>query len=67
MLKQWVNTPSDDNFVALHFATRNGNYTMLRLLVEEADADLFVQTKFGSTVMHIAAQQDQPLSLYFFY
>jgi len=40
---------------------------MLKLLVDEADADRYVQTKYGSTVMHIAAQQDQPLSLQFFY
>lgn len=38
---------------------------MLELLVEKAHADLYITNKFGATVMHIAAQQDQPLSLYY--
>ena len=52
----WVNQTTDDNFTALHFATKHGNYTMLTLLVEKANADLYVQNKYGATAMHIAAQ-----------
>jgi ankyrin repeat protein len=29
---------------------------MLTLLVEKANADLYVQNKYGATAMHIAAQ-----------
>jgi ankyrin repeat protein len=64
-ITEWVNFTTDDNFTALHFATKHGNYTMLHLLVERAAADLSIKNKFGATVMHIAAQQDQPLSLYY--
>jgi len=35
--------------------------------VEKAGADLSIKNKYGSTVMHIAAQQDQPLSLYYLF
>jgi ankyrin repeat protein len=54
-MRKWVNLPSDDSFVALHFATKHGNYTMLKYLVEKAGADLYIKNKFGATVMHIAA------------
>jgi|TARA_B110000305_G_C19223815_1_gene531855 ankyrin repeat protein len=40
---------------------------MLTTLVEKGGADLKIKNKFGATVMHIASQQDQPLSLYYFY
>ena len=54
-MKDWVNQVTDDSFTALHFATRHGNYTMLSLLCEKADADLYIQNKYGSSAMHIAA------------
>ena len=41
-MKDWVNHITDDNFTALHFATRHGNYTMLSLLCEKANADMYV-------------------------
>jgi len=52
----WVNQTTDDEFTALHFATKHGNYTMLMFLVERANADLYIQNKYGATAMHIAAQ-----------
>jgi len=55
MLKNWVNTKADDNFTALHFAAKHGNYTMLKILVEKAGADLSIRNQFGANVMHIAA------------
>lgn len=66
-LKNWVNTRTDDSFTALHFAVKWANHCIIDMLVEEAGADLDIKNKFGSSVMHIAAQQDQPLSLYYFY
>lgn len=67
LFQSWINTPTEDQFTALHFATRHANLTILSLLVEKGGADIYQRNKFGSTVMHIAAQQDQPLSLYYFY
>lgn len=66
-LQNWVNLKTEDEFTALHFATRHGNYTMLSLLCEKANADMYIQNKYGSTAIHIAAQQDQPLSIYYLY
>ena len=67
LFQSWLNTPTEDQFTALHFATRHANLTILTLLVERGGADIYQRNKFGSTVMHIAAQQDQPLSLYYFF
>lgn len=39
---------------------------MLTLLVEKGGADLNIRNKFGASVMHIAAQKDQALSIYYF-
>jgi ankyrin repeat protein len=47
---------TEDHFTALHFATRHANYIILSLLVEKAGADLYIKNKYGSTVLHIAAQ-----------
>jgi hypothetical protein len=33
---------TEDNFTALHFATRHANFTMLTLLVEKAGADMYI-------------------------
>ena len=63
-MQDWVNHLTEDNFTALHFATKHGNYNILSLLVEKAGADLYITNKCG-TAMHIAAQQDKPLSLYY--
>ena len=57
-MQNWVNMKTEDHFTALHFATRHGNYTMLSLLCERAHADMYIQNKYGSTAIHIAAQQD---------
>lgn len=65
IFQAWINARTEDQFTALHFATRHGNLTILQLLVERAGADLNTTNKFGSSAMHIAAQQDQPLSLYY--
>ena len=41
-IRNWVDTKADDNFTALHFAAKNGNYTMLHILVERAKADVLI-------------------------
>lgn len=40
---------------------------MMTLLVERAGADMNIRNKSGASVLHIAAQKDQPLSLYYFW
>lgn len=53
-----MNTKADDNFTALHFAAKHGNYVMLKILVEKLGADPKIPNQFGANVMHIAAQHD---------
>ena len=65
-IRDWVNLQTNENFTALHYVAQHGNYTMLTLLVEKAGADLNIRNKFGASVMHMAAQKDQALSIYYF-
>ena len=65
-LAEWVNAATDDDFTALHFATYHGNAEIIETLVEKCEADIFKRNKFGSTVLHIAAQGDQAYPLYYF-
>ena len=67
VLADWANTPTDEEFTALHFATYHGNYTLIKFLIDNAKADINKRNKFGSTVLHIAAQGDQALPLYYFH
>ncbi|CDW81974.1 dhhc zinc finger domain containing protein [Stylonychia lemnae] len=66
ILTQWVNEVTDDEFSALHFATYQGNYQIIKFLMENTDADIYKKNKFGSTVLHIAAQGDQAMPIYYF-
>lgn len=54
-LQAWANSPTDEEFTALHFATYHGNYNLIKFLIDNAKADIFKKNKFGSTVLHIAA------------
>ena len=67
VLADWANTPTDEEFTALHFATYHGNYALIKFLIDNAKADINKRNKFGSTVLHIAAQGDQALPLYYFH
>ncbi len=55
ILSEWANSPTDEEFTALHFATYHGNYTLIRFLIDNANADMTKRNKFGSSVLHIAA------------
>lgn len=55
VLQDWANSPTDEEFTALHFATYHGNYSLIKFLIENAKADINKRNKFGSTVLHIAA------------
>jgi palmitoyltransferase ZDHHC13/17 len=62
----WINSKTeDDGFTALHFASFRGNLANINALLENG-ADMYLKNNFGITVMHVAAQGDQPISLYFF-
>ena len=62
----WVNHKTEeDGFIALHFASFRGNVNMIKLLLENG-ADMHMRNNFGINVLHVAAQGDQPISLYFF-
>lgn len=63
----WANAPTDEEFTALHFATYHGNYNLIKFLIDTAKADIHKRNKFGSTVLHIAAQGDQALPIYYFH
>jgi ankyrin repeat protein len=58
ILSSWVNAPTDEGFTAIHFATYHGNYALLKFLSQTAEANIHVKNKFGSSVMHVAAQGD---------
>jgi len=54
----WADTPTDEQFTALHFATYHGNFELIKLLVDEMHADINVRNMYGAHVLHIAAQGD---------
>ena len=67
-LADWINrkTVSEDNFTALHFASFNGNLMIIKFLVEYG-ADIHFKNKHHINVLHVAAQGDQPASIYYFW
>lgn len=55
ILATWANCPTDEEFTALHFAAYHGNFSLIKFLIENANADINKKNKFGSTLMHVAA------------
>ena len=55
ILSKWANTPTDEEFTALHFSTYHGNSFLIKFLIENCDADINKKNKYGSTVLHVAA------------
>lgn len=65
-IAEWVNMKTlKDEFTALHYASFKGNIQIIQTLMDNG-ADMFAKNMFGLNVMHIAAQGDQPISLYYF-
>ncbi len=65
-IETWLNLKTlDDGFSALHFASFRGNITLIKMLLSH-NADMHIKNNFGINVMHVAAQGDQPISLFFF-
>ena len=66
MIRVWVNyQTSSDGFSPLHFASFSGNLDAIEELLAN-NADIKALTKTKMTMMHVAAQSDQVISLYFF-
>ena len=66
-MKKWVNRASNsDYFVALHFASFNGNVEICQMLIDEG-ADIALVNSYGLNCLHFGAQGDQPSTLYFFH
>ena len=65
-MTQWVNERTTaDKFCALHFASFRGSIEICKELLA-LGADMRVRNSYGLNVMHIAAQGNEPISLYFF-
>ena len=65
-LQNWVNTPTDEKFTALHFATYHGNFELVQLMTDQMGADMHAKNVYGANVLHIASQGDAPCPLYYF-
>ena len=55
-LKIWADSQNAEGFVALHFAAFHGNVEIIKMLVEDAKADLNLVNSTGCSVLHLAAQ-----------
>ena len=47
--------PTDEKFTALHFSTYHGNIELIRIIVEEMQANFETKNVYGANVLHIAA------------
>lgn len=63
---EWVNLKtSKDEFTSLHYASFKGNIQIVQMLMDNG-ADMYSRNMHGLNVVHIAAQGDQPISLFYF-
>lgn len=67
LLREWINTQSkgEEGFTALHFASFHGNIKLIRYLID-LGGKIEMKNRQGTNMLHVAAQGDQPASLYFF-
>jgi palmitoyltransferase ZDHHC13/17 len=65
-LANWINEKtSADGFTALHFASFKGSTVACDLLIRYG-ADMNARNNFGINMLHVAAQGDQPVTLFYF-
>ena len=65
-LKDWINMKTtQDKFCAIHYASFRGNIHVIKELLE-LGANMQVKNAYGLNCMHIAAQGNEPISLYYF-
>lgn len=51
----------DCDYTALHYAARNGNEKICKLLIDEGKADVNAVTKAGATALHRAAMMGESI------
>ena len=62
-VRKWINQKTEeDGFTALHFASFRGNIQIIQLLIEH-QADIYLLSGHGLSMIHVAAQGDQAISL----
>ena len=62
-VRKWINQKTEeDGFTALHFASFRGNIQIIQLLIEH-QADIYLLNGHGLSMIHVAAQGDQAISL----
>ena len=64
-INDWVNGKTPDGYCPLHFASYHGNINLIKLL-EDYGANFYIRTSSGLTIMHTAAEGDQPISIVYF-
>lgn len=65
-LSQWADMPTDEKFLAVHFACYHSNLEMIKILVEEMNTNYLARNLFGANVLHISAQGDSCSPLVYF-
>lgn len=61
----FINAKSKKGYTALLYASYRGNIKLIKLLIENS-ADIYCKNNSGLNVVHMAAQGNQPTSLYYF-
>jgi len=64
-LRAWVNARTTLGHTAVYFASLKGNISLISYL-EENGANIFIKDNEGLTMIHAAAQGDQPVSVSYF-
>ncbi|KRX03078.1 Ankyrin repeat-containing domain [Pseudocohnilembus persalinus] len=66
VIRDWLNLKEiQEGFTALHLASFKGSLKTIQLLVENG-ADIYLKSKQGLNVIHLAAQGNQPKSIVYF-
>ena len=67
VIRQWVNSRTSDHnqFTPLHLASFKGNMDAIETLVSYG-ADPHAKNGYGLNMLHVAAQGDSAVSLYYF-
>ena len=64
--KDWINEKQfSDGFTPLHYAAYNSNLSAIVALLKHG-ADPNARSRYGMTVLHVAAQSNSVAPLYFF-
>lgn len=61
----WINQINDEKYTALHYACYRGNIDIISYL-DQQGADFQAKNVQGLTIIHMAAQGDQPRSIAYF-